>query len=96
MQFEGIRTIPVGHIVFKTLWEVDNSQCMEWASFDAYATADAHRLCYVGDFGGVGDYDALLILLVEGACFLALSFAFFGFAFVRIDDGYSSELICHY
>lgn len=39
MQLEAISTVPVSHLTFEALWQVDNFDCLKGASLDAHTAA---------------------------------------------------------
>ena len=43
VQLEAVRAIPVGHLTFEALWEVDDLDGLEGAPLDAQATPNAHH-----------------------------------------------------
>lgn len=67
---------------------------MEGTFFDADTTSDAKNLRDVDNFRSGGDFDTDFLGLVDGTSLLALLFAPFGLALLRVDNS-DSMFVLH-
>ena len=72
----------------KSLGKIDDFNRVEWTALNTHAASDT-KLFRDKAYGRGGfDLNAELACLVEGTGLCAFLFTFFGFALIRVDNGY--------
>ena len=93
VQLEAVGPIAVRGVLLQVLGQVDDVDGLEGTLFDADAAADAEGFGEVGDLGFGAHFDAELAQFDDGAGLFAFLFAFFGFAFLGVDDGDAGQAV---
>ena len=86
MQLKAVCSITMRDLVFKPLGQVDDLNGLEGAPLDAHTAPNTQGLGNEADLGSLGNFNALLSGLVDGARFSTLEGTLLGFALVRVDD----------
>jgi len=94
MELETVGAVTMSSKLGEVSREVDNLDGFEGAFLDAETATDAEIFRDVADFGGRGNFDTKFTGLVDGAALSTFLFAFFGLAFISVDNG-NSELVVH-
>jgi hypothetical protein len=76
-------------IPLQILWQINNINRLKRTLLDANPAPDTKRFGQIGDFRFGSHLDAQFAEFDDGTGLFAFLFAFFGFAFFGVDDGYA-------
>jgi hypothetical protein len=94
VELETVGAVTMGSKLGEVSREIDNLDGFEGAFLDAETATDAEIFRDMAKFGSRGNFDTKFTGLVDGAALSTFLLAFFGLAFITVDNG-NSELVVH-